>query len=208
MARRVVRAEKEAGAEVELEVVGKKGILFFRFLKTPLAAAYDHFGGKFGFAEVNEIAEKYIRRYSAGEIDRVTVVFQRYFSAGRQAPVAEVLLPIQPPSAEADAAASDAGGTHAPAAKKASTSEGNYIYSPDAVTLLKELLPASIKSTLYNEFLQAVVGEHLARMVAMKNATDAADKLIKRYTRLYNRARQSQITNEIAELMGGVEALK
>ncbi len=211
-ARQLARAEKDAGAEVELEVVGKKGILFFRFLKTPLAASYDHFGGRFGFPEVNEIAEKYIRRYSAGEIDRVTVVFQRYYSAGRQAPIAEVLLPIRAPGTEAagSAPASEAAGksgAHAEA-KSAHKSETNYIYSPDAATLLKELLPASIKSTLYNDFLQAVVGEHLARMVAMKNATDAADKLIKRYTRLYNRARQSQITNEIAELMGGVEALK
>jgi F-type H+-transporting ATPase subunit gamma len=203
-AREVMREETAAGSNVELEVVGKKGILFFKFLKTAMAASYDHFGGKFGFAEVNAIAEKYIQRYSAGEIDRVTVVFQRYFSAGRQAPVAQVLLPIQPPGSEAKVPAAGAKDAKGEARKP----EGNYIYSPDAATLLKELLPASIKSTLYNQFLQAVVGEHLARMVAMKNATDAADKLIKRYTRLYNRARQSQITNEIAELMGGVEALK
>ncbi len=95
-AREVVReASSSRARKWSCDVVGKKGILFFRFLKTPLAAAYDHFGKTFGFAEVNEIAEKYIRRYSAGEIDRVTVVFQRYFSAGRQAPVAQVLLPIQ-----------------------------------------------------------------------------------------------------------------
>ncbi len=192
-AREAVRQEEAAGASVELEVVGKKGIRFFRFLKRELAAAYDHFGGKFGFAEVNAIAEEYIARYSTAEIDRVIVVYQKYFSAGRQAPVADVLLPLSGVAAEG-------------AAQK--RVEANYIYSPDPTSLLKELLPASIKTTLFGDFLQAVVGEHLARMVAMKNATDAANKLIKKYTRLYNRARQSQITNEIAELMGGVEALK
>ena len=89
-----------------------------------------------------------------------------------------------------------------------SGSSANYLFSPDPESLMHELLPAYFKTTMYNDFLQALVGEHLARMVAMKNATDAADKLIKTLTRLYNRARQSQITNEIAELMGGVEALK
>ncbi len=74
--------------------------------------------------------------------------------------------------------------------------------------IVRELLPAYFRTTLYGNFLQAIVGEHRARMVAMTNATDAADKLIKSLTQLYNRARQSQITNEIAELMGGVEALK
>lgn len=216
-ARAALRAERENGAQVEIEVVGKKGIQYFRFLKEPLAAAYDHFGGKFGFAQVNVIAENYIKRYSAGEIDRVVVVYQRYFSAGRQAPVADVLLPL---SSVDEAARKPVTGGHGSGSVSAHSaghgsggttprrSEANYIYSPDPESLLKELLPASIKSTLYGDFLQSVVGEHLARMVAMKNATDAADKLIKRYTRLYNRARQSQITNEIAELMGGVEALK
>ena len=125
----------------------------------------------------------------------MTVVYQRYFSAGRQAPVAEILLPLQPLESEG-------------AAKQERRRDVNYLYSPDPATLLKELLPAYFRTSLYGNFLQAVVGEHLARMVAMKNATDAAEKLIKRLTRMYNRARQSQITNEIAELMGGVEALK
>lgn len=200
-AREAMRREKEAGAEVELEVVGKKGILFFKYLKQGLAASYDHFGGKFGFAEVNALAEKYIRRFAAAEIDRVIVVYQRYFSAGRQSPVADILLPL---SGVVDAAP----GKDAVNASTPKRADGNYIFSPDPISLLKELLPASIKTTLFGDFLQAVVGEHLARMVAMKNATDAANKLIKKYTRLYNRARQSQITNEIAELMGGVEALK
>jgi F-type H+-transporting ATPase subunit gamma len=197
-AREVVARDRSEGAQVDLEIVGKKGIIFFRHQNETPTAQYDHFGGRFGFAEVNAIADQYIRRYSEGEIDRVTVVYQRYFSAGRQAPVAEILLPLQSlESAETKGAKGEE-----------RRREVNYLYSPDPASLLKELLPAYFRTSLYGNFLQAVVSEHLARMVAMKNATDAADKLIKRLTRMYNRARQSQITNEIAELMGGVEALK
>lgn len=200
-AREVLARDREEGAEVDLEVVGKKGIIFFKHRNEPLTAQYDKFGGRFGFAEVNAIADEYIRRYSEGRIDRVTVVYQRYFSAGRQAPVAEILLPLQALDSEASPKGEGA-------EKKERRKDVNYLYSPDPASLLMELLPAYFRTSLYGNFLQAVVGEHLARMVAMKNATDAADKLIKRLTRMYNRARQSQITNEIAELMGGVEALK
>ena len=133
----------------------------------------------------------------------MAVVYQKFFSAGRQRPVAETLLPLD---------ATLAGGPPAPARAGAAAATGhrekNYLFSPDPSSLLRELLPAYVKTTLWNDFLQSSVGEHLARMLAMKNATDAADKLIRRLTRMYNRARQSQITNEIAELMGGVEALK
>ncbi|GJM43718.1 MAG: ATP synthase gamma chain [Gemmatimonadota bacterium] len=197
LARKLLLEERAAGTEVELHVVGKKGNSFFRARQERITAQYDHFGDQAGFAEVNELAEEFIRRYSSGEIDRVTIVYQKFVSAGRQAPAAETLLPLGGIVLDQEDAATDG-----PKAAK------NYLYSPDPDSLMRELLPAYFKTTLYNDFLQAVVGEHLARMVAMKNATDAANKLIKSLTQLYNRARQSQITNEIAELMGGVEALK
>jgi F-type H+-transporting ATPase subunit gamma len=197
-ARRVIEEERSVGAIVELQVVGKKGIQYFRHRKQEMAATYDRFGDKLTYAAVNELADEYIRRYSLAEIDRMTIVYQKFLSAGRQKPVAEVLLPLA--SLNVERASSAASATHRGAA--------NYLYSPDPDSLMRELLPAYFRSTLYNDFLQGLVGEHLARMVAMKNATDAADKLVKRLTRMYNRARQTQITNEIAELMGGVEALK
>jgi F-type H+-transporting ATPase subunit gamma len=204
MARDLLVSERQAGTEVELHVVGKKGQQYFRHREEPLAAAHDHFGDKVAYADVNVIAEEMIERYSRAEIDHVTVVYQKFISAGRQVPVAEVLLPLESIGAdEGDGPADPAG--------KATVEQKwtpNYIFSPDPESLMRELLPAYLKSALYNDFLQASVGEHRARMVAMKNATDAANKLIKALTRLYNRARQSQITNEIAELMGGVEALK
>jgi F-type H+-transporting ATPase subunit gamma len=202
-ARAFLLKEQGGGVKTELHVVGKKGIQYFKVRGIDMAQRHDHFGDKTTFAEVNELAEEYIRRYAAGEIDRVTIVYQKWFSGGRQAPIAETLLPLGDIVEQAEAAKGD-GDTEGSGAHAAS----NYLYSPDPESLLKELLPAYFKTTLYTDFLQAVVGEHRARMVAMKNATDAADKLIKSLTQLYNRARQSQITNEIAELMGGVEALK
>jgi F-type H+-transporting ATPase subunit gamma len=197
LARDLLVKERGEGAQVELHVVGKKGIQFFRYRNEEMAGRYDQFGDKMTFAAVNELAEGFIRRYSAGEIDRVTIVYQKFHSAGRQGPVAETLLPL-----------SSIGGDDEGGAGGAPKREANYLYSPDPDSLMKELLPAYFRTTLWNDFLQALVGEHRARMVAMKNATDAANDLIKALTRMYNRARQSQITNEIAELMGGVEALK
>jgi F-type H+-transporting ATPase subunit gamma len=199
LARREIEKQREEGIEVELQVVGKKGVLYFKHRDQRIAAQYDHFGDKAMFADVNVLAEEYIARYAKGEIDRVTIVYQKFLSAGRQMPAAEVLLPLE-------ALTSGPEGTGEDDARNAAGA--NYLYSPDPESLMRELLPAYFKTTLYSDFLQANVGEHLARMVAMKNATDASDKLIKLLTRMYNRARQTQITNEISELMGGVEALK
>ena len=194
-ARRWIESAGASGAEIELQVVGKKGIQYFRHRKQTMTKQYDHFGDRPTYADVNKLAEEYIARYSKGHLDQVVVVYQKFLSAGRQVPVAEVVLPLTGLETAAPAAQTKSGAA-------------NYIFSPDPESLMRELLPAYFKTTLYNDFLQAAVGEHLARMVAMKNATDAANKFIKSLTRQYNRARQSQITNEIAELMGGVEALK
>lgn len=200
-ARNFLAADRAAGAEVELQIVGKKGLQYFRHRRETIAAAHDRFGDKYRYVDVNALADELIRRYAAREIDKVTVVYQKFISAGRQRPVAEVLLPL-------DATVTGAAPAVGAASAAGKPREKNYIFSPDPNSLMRELLPAYFKATLWNDFLQSSAGEHLARMVAMKNATDAADKLIRRLTRMYNRARQSQITNEIAELMGGVEALK
>jgi F-type H+-transporting ATPase subunit gamma len=87
-------------------------------------------------------------------------------------------------------------------------SETVYEFSPDPKTLLDELLPLKVKTALFQAFLDATTSENVARMVAMKSATDNADKMVKALTMQYNRARQSQITTELSEIMGGVEAMK
>lgn len=200
LARKEIAALRAAGAAVELEIIGKKGMRFFRHLREDVAAEHTQIGDRAGYDEIHALAETYIRRFSAAEIDRVTVVYQRFYSAGVQRPVAEALLPLAAVGGEDEGEPQPE-----PAGVQA---EKDYLFSPDPASLLRELLPVFCRSALYDRFLQAVVGEHLARMIAMKNATDAADKMIRALTRRYNRARQGQITNEISELMGGVEALK
>ena len=198
LARHDVEAQRQAGAEVALHVSGKKGITFFKYMGMPMAGAYTHFGDNPQFTDVEKLADEFMAAYTAGRTDRVAVCYQKYHSAGVQRPHLDVLLPLEPetppPSPTAGRAAAQA--------------QIDYIYSPDAKSLLAHLLPAYVKMVLYHLFLETVVGEQRARMVAMKNATDNADTMIKTLTRMYNRARQSQITNEISEIMGGVEALK
>lgn len=189
--------QRNAGAEVDLHVVGKKGISFLRFRGEEIRESYVHFGDRPTYDDVEALADRFIAAYEDASTDQVTVVYQRFLSAAVQRPAVDVLLPIT--------ARSDEPGLQT---EPASGGSVEYLYSPDAESLLAELLPAYFKTTLYHVFLETVVGEHRARMVAMKNATDSAQEMIKTLTRLYNRARQSQITNEISEIMGGVEALK
>jgi F-type H+-transporting ATPase subunit gamma len=188
--------QRAAGAQVDLHVVGKKGIAFLRFRGEQIHRSYTHFGDKPTYADVEKLANEFIGSYENERTDQVAVVYQRFHSAAVQRPAVDVLLPITTQAAEGEASGSAAAGAV------------EYLYSPDAESLLAELLPAYFKTTLYHVFLETVVGEHRARMVAMKNATDSAEEMIKTLTRLYNRARQTQITNEISEIMGGVEALK
>lgn len=196
LARAHAAEERTAGAAVDLHVVGKKGLAFFRYLKEPLAGSYAHFGDRPAYADVEKLAEAFMTAYATAATDRVVVCFQRYHSAGVQRPHLETLLPLEAVVPEAEAKAAGA------------VAAVDYIYSPDAESILQRLLPAYFKTMLYHAFLENVVGEQRARMVAMKNATDNAETMIKTLTRLYNRARQAQITNEISEIMGGVEALK
>jgi F-type H+-transporting ATPase subunit gamma len=192
----IVWMREQSGVEVDLRVVGKKGISYMRFQGIPVQQSYVDFGDKPAYDDVDRLASELIDNYSAGRTDRVVIVYQKYVSSATQKPTADVLLPL----------ASAAGGEEAE--PSAPVTGGDYIFSPSEEELLKVLLPAYVKTSMYHVFLENIVGEHRARMVAMKNATDNAGELIKRLTRMYNRARQSQITNEISEIMGGVEALK
>jgi len=120
----------------------------------------------------------------------------KFLNASRQTAVVETLLPL---SAEPTHGSAPAGG-------RKPTAE--YEFLPAARDILEEILPVSFKVRLFKCFLDAAVSEQIARRVAMKAATENAGEMIKNLTRLYNRARQAQITKEIAEVIGGAEALK
>ena len=141
------------------------------------------------------MANKYLEEFEAGEIDRFDVAYMQFKSTARQVPVIETLLPL-----------TSLGGEETIDEPK-SSSESMYEFDPSAESILEEVVPSSFKVKLFNCFLDAAVSEQVARMVAMKGATENAGDLIKTLSRQYNRARQSQITGEIMEIIGGVEAL-
>jgi F-type H+-transporting ATPase subunit gamma len=187
-------AKASAGGLVE--VVGKKGAGFLKYNNVPVAQQHTQFGDKPTFDKVAALAQDYMDRFIAGEITGVNVVSMRFISAGRQVPEVTQLLPLKPVAAKAKA--------NEPA-------EGTklvYEFSPDGEELLARLLPETVKAALFQLFNDAVVSEHVARMVAMKSATDAAKKARKLLTRDYNRARQAQITTELSEIIAGASSLK
>lgn len=194
--------ETPAAMNGQVELVGKKGVAFLRFNKVPVTTQHTQFGDKPSYDAVDALAQSYIARFISGEVSKVRVVSMKYISAGRQVPTVTTLLPFKPEPAAPTAAAAPAatGETE----KKAVAS---YEFSPSPQELLDTLLPAAVKAVLFQAFNDAIVSEHVARMIAMKAATDNAGKMGKLISRRYNRARQSQITTELTEIISGAAAL-
>lgn len=188
-----IKKLREAGTAFDLEVSGKRGQAYFKFQQVPRAAEYTQFEDKPSFEQVDAVASKYIDLYTSGQVDQVLVAYQQFKSVARQTPVVESLLPLS----------SVVAGTKGPAGPTA-----DYEFLPDAAGILNELVPVAFKVRLFKCFLDAAVGEQIARRVAMKNATENAGDLIKEVSRVYNRTRQANITKEISELIAGSEALK
>jgi F-type H+-transporting ATPase subunit gamma len=184
---------RAAGRAHELRAFGKKGIAFFKFQRRPMAVQDVSVGDAPRFEQVEKIANALIEDFLAGRISSVHVVYMRFYSAGRQRPETVQLLPLvaDRPAAESSAPVSSVA----------------YEFRPDPETLLSELLPATVRIRLFQAFLDGAVSEQIARMAAMKAATDASEDMIKTLTRQYNRARQTQITMELLDIVGGANAL-
>ncbi len=196
--------ETPAAMGGQVELVGKKGVAFLRFNRVPVATQHAQFGDKPSYDAVDALAQSYIARFVSGEVSRVRVVSMKYISAGRQIPTVTTLLPFKPDTASRPAGAAVAAVASAAAEKKGVAS---YEFSPSPQELLDTLLPAAVKAVLFQAFNDSVVSEHVARMIAMKAATDNAGKMGKLISRRYNRARQSQITTELTEIISGAAAL-
>jgi F-type H+-transporting ATPase subunit gamma len=181
-----------SGLETDVTMVGKKGIGFFRFGKRPMAAQLVTADTP-RYEEVEPLANELMTRFLAGEIASVHVAYMRFLSAGQQKAEVMQLLPLATPQATAPPGE---------AARKL-----QYEFLPDAKSLLDEILPATVRVRLFQAFNDAAVSEQVARMVAMKAATDAAEEMIKQLTRRYNRARQTSITMELLDIVGGANAL-
>ncbi len=183
---------RDSGTETHVHMVGKKGIAYFRFLRRAIGQQTSGIGDKPRFEDVEPIANELIDRFTRGEIASAHVAYMKFFSAGVQRPVVAQILPLKPQTPAEGA----------PAPKPV-----EYEFSPDPKQLLDELLPATVRVRLFQAFTDAAVSEQVARMVAMKAATDAAGDMIKSLTREYNRARQTQITMELLDIVGGANAL-
>ena len=192
---RILEMRKEI-PEVRVEISGKRGLNGLKFRGVVADEGFTHFEDRPSFDEVDVLATRYLEEFITGKIDRLDVAYTKFISVSKQIATVETLLPL-----------GTLAGTPADA-KEAPANQIQYEFLPSAESILEEVVPTSFKVKLFKCFLDAAVSEQIARMVAMKSATENADSLIKALSMTYNRARQSQITSEILDVLGGVEALK
>ena len=193
-----VDAMKDAGKEVDVHMIGKKGANYFKFLGRPVARGIRDLSDDPQFSEIEPIANELMDQFTNGEISAVHVAYMSFESTSRQHPTVMQVLPL----------AEDLGEDQGERAADGAGTSKEYEFSPEPEELLDRLLPASVRMRLFQCFIEAIVSEHVSRMVAMKAATDAANDMITTLTRQYNRARQTHITMELLDIIGGVNALE
>ena len=191
--RRIEQLEGE-GAGVDLHLIGKKGITYFKFAKRPAASQRTDIGDKPSPSHAGEVVGPLMTQFESGALDAVEVVFAQFKSAVSTPPTTLRILPIAPPRAAE-------GGT-------GRQRVANYILKPSADAILEQLLPLYVRNQVYRALVETAAAFLGAQRTAMKNATDNAGDIIELLQRTYNRARQAQITQELAEIVGGAEALK
>jgi F-type H+-transporting ATPase subunit gamma len=176
-------------ARVEVIAVGRKGRDAAARFACEMSAEFTGLGDQPAFLDILPVARIVIDEYTQKEIDEVYVSYAGFISTLVQKPVMKQLLPVKP--------AVIPGGQNV-----------DYIYEPDAETVLGNLLPRFVEMEIYHAILESIASEQSARMVAMRNATDSASELIGELTLLYNKARQESITRELLDITGGVVALE
>jgi len=181
---------KSKGIEVDLFLLGKKGNAFFRHRNFPAAYSNISLTDEFTSEGCVEFARLLMQKFVSGEIDQVEVAYSRFVSAGSQSIRLERLLPLA-----------------APAGSEREATETDFIFDPSADEIVEAVLPLALRSTVYRMVVENIASEHAARRNAMKLATDNADEMITFLTRSFNRERQSQITQELTEIIGGSNAI-
>ncbi|MCX6368388.1 MAG: ATP synthase F1 subunit gamma [Armatimonadetes bacterium] len=175
----------------QLLLAGRKAQTFFRRRPYTIAGEFVLSMTNPSFAEAQEIAKQARDLYTSGEVDVIYLVYTKFLSALVQKPMSVQMLPMVPEETDESAGGSE-----------------DYIFEPDAVTLFGNMLPRSVDTMVYQALIESVASEHGARMTAMSSATDNAGKMIAGLTLAANRARQASITKELAEIVGGADALK
>jgi len=184
-----MREWQEKGVEVDVVCVGQKATAFFRRLKVNLLGSVTHLGEKPELEKLVGVIKVMLDGYSEGRLDRVFLSYNDFINTMTQRPRQDQLLPLPP------------------AESMESKHEWDYLYEPDAQAVLDHVLTRYIESLVYQATLENLASEHAARMVAMKSASDNANKLIGDLQLVYNKARQAAITQEISEIVGGAAAV-
>jgi len=192
-ARKLAKEKEAAGKVVEFVCVGKKGRDVLRKQPWPIISDHVNVMNTFDFTLGVELGAKLMNSYLNHEIDEVIIVFGQFKSIAKQETVSLRVLPI----------VSETAAKEAPAA-----APSEYIYEPSVEGILAELLPRFVNVQIYRGLLDTNASEHASRMRAMDNATKNCDDLAKSLTLVYNKARQSAITKELMDIVGGAEALK
>jgi F-type H+-transporting ATPase subunit gamma len=187
-ARRRMEELEAEGYTVDLHGIGKKGIGYFRYLGRKLAAERIDIGDRPTVDHAIEVVEPLIRAYAAGELASVDLIQARFISPLQTPPTLIRILPVEAPQQKGLAR--------------------DYLLAPSAEAILEQLLPLYVRNTVYVGLVETAAAEHGARRTAMKNATDNAGEILDILKRTYNRQRQAQITQEIAEIVGGAAALQ
>lgn len=177
-----------AGTPTELHVVGKKGVGYFRYVGRAVAVTRIDISDRPTADDAASLVDALMTRFVAGELDSVYVVGSRFNSVLSTPPTTHRVLPVAPPAAKG--------------------AQKDYLLYPSAEAILTALLPAYVRNAIYRALVETVAAEQAARRTAMKNATDNAGEMLNLLRRTYNRARQAQITQEIAEIVGGASALQ
>jgi len=181
---------KDAGFDVSLLTVGKKGTQFFTRRNYNVVHSMTVPSSGARLEDAIEVTRRARLMFESGEVDAIFVCYSKFYSAIRQVPQVVQLLPIQPPET-----------------KNPSAGANNYEFEPEPAKLMNTLLPRYFQTLVWQSMLEATASEFGARMTAMTSATDNAGKMIQNLTLKANRERQAAITKEILEVVGGAEAL-
>ena len=206
-ARRRIESLEAEGYTVDLYGVGKKGIGFFKYLGRKLALERIDIGDRPTANHAAEVVEPLIRAFSAGELGSVDLIQAQFISALQTPPTTVRILPVEAASAM-KRGSGDTGKAAGQEAEQPRSMVANYILAPNAQAILEQLLPLYVRNMVYRGLVETAAAEHGARRNAMKNATDNAGEILELLKRTYNRQRQAQITQEIAEIVGGAAALQ
>lgn len=191
-AQRAIERETKLGRQMKITGVGRKGAAYFKFRKVALSGAFTGVSDKPTYADAVRISKQVIDDFISGEVDKVMVAFTDFLSTSLQRARVQQILPVPQPEDE----------------PVATGPQASFEFEPEPDDLLNALLPRYVEIKVYAALLESSTSEHAARMRAMKSATDKAQDLIKVFQLKANKARQAEITNELADIVGATEALR